>query len=202
MSLGYNAQQECRHYEAAQYFRSALYLSPDDRSAVVAYWNARDALQNGDSAAQTFDELMNRGYDATQAGDYQTALEYFQQAAALRPGDYYASQAIRHVRTYFNSEAVAGNPAESVTTTSPEVQFPAVARQSDPGEAPYDPRYMRLGYASLQEQAFITAAEYFRSALYERPNDRSRQFLTWLSSGCMMTIVGLHVPYGFSRFRW
>jgi hypothetical protein len=32
-----------------------------------------------------------------------------------------------------------------VTTTSPEVQFPAVARQSYPWEAPYDPRYMRLG---------------------------------------------------------
>ncbi|RZM78723.1 tetratricopeptide repeat protein [Leptolyngbya iicbica] len=178
MSLGYNAQQEGRYGEAAQFFRYALYLNPDDRSAVVAYWNARDALQNGADTSQAFDELMNRGYDATEAGNYQTALENFRQAEALRPGNYYASQAIRNVRTYLNSEAAVGNAAESMVVPAPEAQPPAVATQSYQGEAPYD-RYMRLGYAALQEQDFTTAAEYFRSALYERPNDRWATIAYW-----------------------
>lgn len=177
MSLGYNAQQEGRYYEAAQYFRYALYFNPEDRAAVIAYWNARDALQNGGNDALSFDEYMNRGYDATEAGDYQTALENFRRAYALRPGDYYANQAIRNVRTYINSDEViqaAGGPTVPSTATD----MPGVAAEPYLGETSYD-RYMRLGYAALQEQIFTTAAEYFRSALYERPNDRWATIAYW-----------------------
>ena len=177
MSLGYNAQQEGRYYEAAQYFRYALYFNPEDRAAVIAYWNARDALQDGADEALSFDEYMNQGYDATEAGNYPTALEYFRQAYALRPGDYYADQAIRNVRTYINSEDViqqAGGPTLSATAMA----TPGVAAEPYLGETAYD-RYMRLGYAAQQEESFTTAAEYFRSALYERPNDRWATIAYW-----------------------
>lgn len=174
MSLGYNAQQEGRYYEAAQYFRYALYLNPEDRAAVIAYWNARDALRNSAEESLSFDEYMNLGYDATEAGDYQEALQYFQQALALRPGNYYATQAIRNVDTYINSEAVT-QPAEGAADTATE---PTVSSQPYLGESAYD-RYMRLGYAALQEEAFITAADYFRSALYERPDDRWATIAYW-----------------------
>lgn len=178
MSLGYNAQQEGRHYEAAQYFRYALYYNPDDRAAVIAYWNARDAMQTDAGEAQSFDAYMNQGYDATEAGNYRVALQNFRQAYALRPGNEYANQAILNVQTYLNSGEVAPGTDESVTSPTPYVQAPGIATDSYLGEAPYD-RYMRLGYAAQQEQDFTEAADYFRSALYERPNDRWATIAYW-----------------------
>ncbi len=85
--------------EAVRYFRNALYLNPDDRSAVIAYWNARGQLsQEGGNI--TFDQYMSRGYDATQREEYETALEFFEQALELRPNDYYATEAIENVTIY------------------------------------------------------------------------------------------------------
>jgi tetratricopeptide (TPR) repeat protein len=177
MSLGYNAQQEGRYSEAVQYFRNALYLNPDDRSAVVAYWNARDQLSVGEGSI-TFDQYMNRGYDATEAGNYPTALENFQNALALRPGNYYATQAIRNVQTYLNSDDLGlVNPEIGATPSNP-AETTNLAPQGYLGETPYD-RYMRLGYAAQQEEAFSTAANYFRSALFERPNDRWATIAYW-----------------------
>lgn len=179
MSLGYNAQQEGRYREAVQYFRNALYLNPEDRSAVIAYWNAWDQLsQNPSDRAMAFDTYMNRGYDATDAGSYNVALENFQQALDLRPGNYYATQAIRNVRTYLNSAVVVGGEQQpNAFPTLPGNVIEDVP-QGFQGELPYD-RYMRLGYAALEEENFITAANYFRSALYERPNDRRATIAYW-----------------------
>lgn len=178
MSLGYNAQQEGRYYEASQYYRYALYENPNDRAAVIAYWNARGALQNNADESLTFDEYMNRGYDATEAGNYRTALQNFRQAYALRPGNEYANQAILNVQTYLNSEAVPQESGESVVQPTPYLQTPGIATNEYLGESPYD-RYMRLGYAAQQEEAFAEAADYFRSALYERPNDRWATIAYW-----------------------
>jgi tetratricopeptide (TPR) repeat protein len=177
MSLGYNAQQEGRYSEAVQYFRSALYLNPDDRSAVVAYWNARDQLSM-EAGTITFDQYMNQGYDATEAGDYTAALENFQNALAIRPGNYYATQAIRNVQTYINSDDLGLVNSEIGVTPDTSAETSNLAPQGYLGETPYD-RYMRLGYAALQEEAFPTAANYFRSALFERPNDRWATIAYW-----------------------
>lgn len=172
MSLGYAAAQQGDYYEATRYFRAALYVNPGDRSAVVAYWNAYDALTTDESENLSFDQLMNQGYDATQSGRYEAALDYFQQALRIRPGDYYATQAIRNVRTYLNSDQAISTPGQA---TSTDVQPSLEAYQ---GEIPYN-RYMRLGFAALQEQEFTTAVDYFRSALYERPNDRRATIAYW-----------------------
>jgi tetratricopeptide (TPR) repeat protein len=177
MSLGYNAQQEGRYSEAVQYFRSALYLNPQDRAAVVAYWNARDLLSQ-DTGTLTFDQYMNQGYDATEAGNYTAALENFQNALDLRPGNFYASQAIRNVRTYLNSDQIGlVRPGPTVSPNTP-ADASQVAPQGYIGESSYD-RYMRLGYAAQQEEAFSTAANYFRSALFERPDDRWATIAYW-----------------------
>lgn len=177
MSLGYNAQQEGRYLEAVQYFRSALYLNPEDRSAVIAYWNVRDQLTNQDNSV-SFDAYMNQGYDATEAGNYSEALDNFQQALALRPGDYYASQAIRNVQTYLNSDDLGVINRDYRPFPSTPNEAAEAVPQGYLGESPYD-RYMRLGYAAQQEEAFATAAAYFRSALLERPNDRWATIAYW-----------------------
>jgi tetratricopeptide (TPR) repeat protein len=65
---------------------------------------------------------------------------------------------------------------------SPFLSTPDEAAESVPqgylGESSYD-RYMRLGYAAQQEEAFATAADYFRSALLERPSDRWATIAYW-----------------------
>jgi tetratricopeptide (TPR) repeat protein len=50
-----------------------------------------------------YDRLMRLGYDATQREEYETALDFFQQALEQRPNDYYASEAIDNVRTYLTN---------------------------------------------------------------------------------------------------
>ena len=47
-----------------------------------------------------FTQYMNAGYAATQQRDYQNALNYFERARQLRPGNPYATRAIRNVRGY------------------------------------------------------------------------------------------------------
>ena len=162
MRLGYAAQQDGDYVEAANFFRAALYAVPNDQEATTAYWNARAALQPetelSDRAAQ-YEANMDAGYDATDTGDYEAALSYFQAALQLRPRDYYAAQAIRNVYTYLNR----GVGADSPTDVSPTYNVYV-------GEAPYD-RYMRLGYDATQRGSYAQALRFFESALAERPND-------------------------------
>lgn len=71
----------------------------------MAYWNAVDAIEDGEfglneTAEGDYDRYMRRGYDATERENYKQALRFFEAALAERPGDGYASQAIRNVRTY------------------------------------------------------------------------------------------------------
>jgi tetratricopeptide (TPR) repeat protein len=108
MRLGYAALQREEFTTAANLFRSALYERPDDRFATIAYWNAIDGSQDGqaglgsDIAEGPYDRYMRLGYDATQRRDYDAALTFFQQALDLRPGDYYATEAIANVTTYMS----------------------------------------------------------------------------------------------------
>lgn len=170
MRLGYAAEQRGDYQTAAQYFRSALYAIPRDQEATIAYWNAQNAFQESRSSEdQTpqFDRYMNLGYDATEQGSYADALAHFQQALELRPGDYYATQALRNVQTYLSRGEAADTPDDV-----PATYFIYAS------ELPYD-RYMRLGYAASQREDHTTAVTYFRSALYERPNDRTATIAYW-----------------------
>lgn len=169
MRLGYAADQEGDYAEAANFFRAALYAVPRDREATVAYWNARGQLTSPELSdrAQQYEDSMEQGYDATDEGDYEAALGYFESALELRPRDYYAAQAIRNVYTYLNRGVGADSPSDVPVTYNVYA-----------GETPYD-RYMRLGYAAAQRQDFAAAQTYFRSALYERSNDRQATIAYW-----------------------
>ncbi|MDJ0734963.1 MAG: hypothetical protein QNJ47_13000 [Nostocaceae cyanobacterium] len=168
MRLGYAAMQRKDYRTAAQYFRYALYETPKDKKATIAYWNARNEIKEDKNPSQTaYDRYMEIGYDATEAENYQNALINFQRALQERPGDYYATQAIRNVRTYINRGQKPDNPTDVTANTT-----------FYPGELPYD-RYMRLGYAAIQRNDFVMAMNHFRSALYQRPNDRQATIAYW-----------------------
>ncbi|MEL6160176.1 MAG: hypothetical protein AAFQ40_12995 [Cyanobacteria bacterium J06623_5] len=169
MRLGFDAEQSGDYVSAANFFRYAVFAVPQDRAATTAYWNARAQLQNDDLPARTqaYNDTMEAGYDATENGDYERALSYFQSALELRPADYYASQAIRNVQTYLNRGVGADSPTDVDLTYTVYLNEPL-----------YD-RYMRLGYAAVQREDFLAAREYFRSALYDRPNDRQATVAYW-----------------------
>lgn len=169
MRRGFAAYQDENYADAANFFRAALYAVPNDREATTAYWNAVNALNSPEVSgrATVYEENMELGYDATESGDYPSALEYFQIALQQRPGDYYATQAMRNVQTYISR----GTQPDSPTDVPPTVAIYA-------GEIPYD-RYMRLGYAAAQREDFAAAIAYFRSALYEQPNDQLATTAYW-----------------------
>ncbi|MGF1478686.1 MAG: HEAT repeat domain-containing protein [Cyanophyceae cyanobacterium] len=64
-------------------------------------------------ASSTYDHLMQAGYEATEQRDYQTALQYFQQALAERPNDFYAQQAINNVESYLERSRLAEAETET-----------------------------------------------------------------------------------------
>lgn len=169
MRLGFEAQQDGDYAIAANYFRYALFAVPNDQEATTAYWNARAQLQTGEPTGRAllYNNNMEAGYDATDDSDYQVALSYFSAALELRPGDYYATQAVRNVRTYLSRGALADSPSDVPATY--------IAYENEPL---YD-RYMRLGYAAVQREDFDSAREYFRSALSDRPNDRTATVAYW-----------------------
>ena len=108
MRLGYGALQVEDFQAAISYFRSALYERPNDRTATIAYWNAVDGSRDGEAGLgsetteSAYDRYMRLGYDATQRRNYEAAIQFFQEALVLRPGDYYATEAIENVRSYMN----------------------------------------------------------------------------------------------------
>ena len=177
MRLGYAASKRGDHQAAITYFRDALFYVPNDREATIAYWNERRALHDQQAPADqtptesAYDRYMRLGYDETHARDYQSALINFRRALADRPGDHFASQAVRNVSAY-----IAGEKGQSLPTI--EKANLSVASGHYSGETAYD-RYMRLGYAAAKERNFTQAADYFRSALYERPNDRMATIAYW-----------------------
>ncbi|TVQ05222.1 MAG: hypothetical protein EA368_19690 [Leptolyngbya sp. DLM2.Bin27] len=65
--------------------------------------------------AQTYRNAMLAGYSATERRDYHTALINFRRALAARPGDRYATAAIRNMETYIaRARAEAAKQAEII----------------------------------------------------------------------------------------
>lgn len=76
---------------------------------------------------------MNAGYAASKQKNYSTALLYFRRALDERPGDSYATQAIRNVETYLNKQ---GGNRQSATPQTPAVSpTPTAAAVSNPPSA-------------------------------------------------------------------
>jgi hypothetical protein len=80
------------------------------------------------SDAAAYDRFMQQGYQATRQRDYATALTHFQQALQARPGDAYATQALRNVERYLARPQAAPSPTAAAPTTSPiKISDPALA---------------------------------------------------------------------------
>jgi len=121
MRLGYAASKRGDHATALTYFYNALSARPGDRLATIAYWNMADLVnkpQNPQAASATtattaetsdYDRYMRIGYEATEKGNYQTALINFRRALEERSDDPYALQAVRNVQTYIQRGTQAGN---------------------------------------------------------------------------------------------
>ncbi|MEB3322554.1 MAG: hypothetical protein VKI81_06995 [Synechococcaceae cyanobacterium] len=177
MRLGYAASKRGDHSAAATYFRDALFYVPNDREATIAYWNERRAIHQKLVPADrtpresAYDRAMRLGYDETHRRDYQSATINFRRALAERPGDTYATQALRNVTAYLGAAKGRSLPAIEAAEMS-------VAPNAYAGESGYD-RYMRLGYAAAREGDHTLAGDYFRSALYERPGDRMATIAFW-----------------------
>ena len=57
-------------------------------------------IDSGDRAEPSYLGLMNAGYNANEKQDYLTAIDYFQQALDLQPGDSKAQTAIKTISSY------------------------------------------------------------------------------------------------------
>lgn len=177
MSLGYAATRRGDYTAATNNFLEALLYVPEDREATIAYWNARRALHAKLTPADltppesAYDRHMRLGYDETHARDYQSALINFQRALKERPGDSFATQAVRNVSAYIAAQK--GEPLPQIEQAELNVASDGYA-----GESSYD-RYMRLGYAAAKEKNHSLAADYFRSALLDRPDDRLATLAFW-----------------------
>jgi uncharacterized protein HemY len=177
MRLGYAASERGDYTAATNHFREALLYVPEDREATIAYWNARRALHSKLSPRDrtppesAYDRAMRLGYDETHARDYQSAMINSQRALKERPGDNFAAQAVRNVSAYIAAQK--GEPLPQIEQAELNVASDGYA-----GESSYD-RYMRLGYAAAKEKNHSLAADYFRSALLDRPDDRMATIAFW-----------------------
>lgn len=87
-----------------------------------------DAKTAAKSDAAAYDRFMQQGYQATRQRDYATALTHFQQALQARPGDAYATQALRNVERYLARPQAAPSPTAAASITSPiKISDPALA---------------------------------------------------------------------------
>ena len=76
---------------------------------------AEDSISSSNLTAEglNYDNYMEAGYQADRNKDYVTALKYFQNALAIRPGDSLAQKAVRHTTSYaFDLVMQAGYQAD------------------------------------------------------------------------------------------
>ncbi|MFM6039033.1 MAG: DUF928 domain-containing protein [Sphaerospermopsis kisseleviana] len=81
-----------------------VYLPPDflNPTKVLA---ADQVVVKAQNSVQ-YTQYMSRGYELTRRRNYRQALSYFQQALQIRPGDRYATTAIRNVTGYIQRRRV------------------------------------------------------------------------------------------------
>lgn len=89
---------------------------------------AKDSVYQVAQARSNYDQYMRLGYTATRQRNYRRALGYFQQAAQVRPGDRYATAAIRNVTGYIRGRRgliafVPGKPGRIRSAASRGICF-------------------------------------------------------------------------------
>ncbi|MFM7362962.1 MAG: DUF928 domain-containing protein [Cuspidothrix sp.] len=106
-----------------------VYLPPDfvNPTRVLA---ADQVVVKAQTSAQ-YTQYMSRGYESTRRRNYSQALSYFQQALQIRPGDRYATTAIRNVNSYIQRRQkivfVPGRPDRTRSAASRTGRFNSLA---------------------------------------------------------------------------
>jgi tetratricopeptide (TPR) repeat protein len=77
-------------------------------------------------AQSNYNQYMQSGYRATRQGNYSAALNYFKQALQVRPGDRYATSAMRNIESYIARDRRSGNRRKTYVTYIPtNLGFPS-----------------------------------------------------------------------------
>ncbi|WP_242026718.1 tetratricopeptide repeat protein [Phormidium tenue] len=87
--------------EIAEYVQKVVtaYEGQQGTAAAAAPQSSPPAAQRPPQSSE-FDRYMAAGYEATEQGDYETALLYFQRALDERPNNSFAQRAIQNVEQY------------------------------------------------------------------------------------------------------
>lgn len=85
---------------------------------------AADPVNLAQSGGATYDQWMSLGYRVSRQRNYSDALFYFQKALQKRPGDRYATQAIRNITAYLARSRRVGRPQASRQRRSPIAFLP------------------------------------------------------------------------------
>lgn len=88
-----------KHRYWASYLLAALAFLPLDH-VITTQVLATESLYQVAQAKSAYTQYMQLGYNETRRRNYRKALGYFQQAERIRPGDRYATAAIRNVTSY------------------------------------------------------------------------------------------------------
>ncbi|HEY9764274.1 MAG TPA: hypothetical protein V6D07_17225 [Trichocoleus sp.] len=116
-----------------------------------------------------YDRLMRLGYAESKVGNHPVALQYFEGALAVNPGDRMATIAYWNTVNAINvinaRQAQPSNRAARISAATVSTGTGTVAGTSD-----YD-QYMNAGYAAAEARDYATALNYFNSAQQLRPND-------------------------------
>ncbi|MBD2518346.1 DUF928 domain-containing protein [Nostoc sp. FACHB-973] len=88
-----------KHRFWASYLLAALAFIPLEPPSMTQVL-ATESIYQLAQARATYTQYMQLGYSETKRRNYRKALGYFQQAQRLRPGDKYATAAIRNVTGY------------------------------------------------------------------------------------------------------
>ncbi|WP_230968265.1 DUF928 domain-containing protein [Nostoc sp. WHI] len=88
-----------KHRYWASYLLAALAFLPLDH-VITAQVLATESVFQVAQAKSAYTQYMQLGYNETRRRNYRKALGYFQQAERVRPGDRYATAAIRNITGY------------------------------------------------------------------------------------------------------
>ncbi|HEY9881704.1 MAG TPA: tetratricopeptide repeat protein [Leptolyngbyaceae cyanobacterium] len=116
-----------------------------------------------------YDRLMRLGYAESKVGNHPVALQYFEQALAVNPGDRMATIAywntVNAINTLNAQQTQPSNRAARISAATVSTGTGAAAEPTN-----YD-QYMNAGYAAAEARDYATALNYFNSAQQLRPND-------------------------------
>jgi tetratricopeptide (TPR) repeat protein len=194
VDLGSTALRDQRFADAADAYKRALFIFPDDAIAAKGLDEARLGLKN---AAAQFDLLMARGNNAMRDARFKDAVDAFQEAARLFPANDGAAQALRAASAAFENQASyiaamqrAALAMRALTYDDAVLAYAAALRlvPNDPlaaagladaqravadavrRRADWD-ALVKAGTAAAKQRKYADAAKAFKDALRIQPNN-------------------------------